>query len=316
MTLVFKRTAGGDTYREVGRKDTWTTAEARKHGASEEDLAEARGERARTSSNEHLPSRAGVVPPAPEPGSEDRNGLVDWSTIWGAVAAGEDWLVEPLLPARRATVTYSPAGAGKSLLALDVAVRLATGARVLARPAGAPAEVLYLDFEQTEDDLIERLAAMGYGPESELSHLRYYLLPSLPPLDTAEGGAAVIALARKYAAVLVVIDTTARVISGGENDADTFLGLYRHTIMPLKAEGRAVWRLDHAGKDLERGQRGSSAKRDDVDAVFELTAGDENTVRLRATKRRQSWIPEYIDLVKLEDPDLQQRQVVHLNARH
>ena len=43
----------------------------------------------------------------------------------------------------------------------------------------------------TPDDLDERLREMGYGPGSDLSNLHYATLPSLPPLDTPEGGKAV-----------------------------------------------------------------------------------------------------------------------------
>ena len=57
-----------------------------------------------------------------------------------------------------------------------------------------------------------------------------------------------------------MIDTTSRVIAGEEDRADTFLALYRHTMRPLKAAGVAVIRFDHAGKDLAKGERGSSAK--------------------------------------------------------
>jgi hypothetical protein len=163
-------------------------------------------------------------------------------------------------------------------------------------------DVLYLDMEMTTGDLSERLEDMGYSRDIDLTHLHYYLLPNLPPLDTAEGGAAVRDLAREHNAQLVIIDTTSRVISGGENDSDTLRALYTHTGLGLKADGRTVWRLDHAGKDRERGQRGTSAKNDDVDLVWELTAMDGQSVRLRATHRRQSWVDEHVDLVRLEEP--------------
>ena len=69
-------------------------------------------------------------------------------------------------------------------------------------------DVLYLDYEMTEDDLAERLESMGYGPDTDLSHLHYALLPSLPGLDQPEGGRAVVDLARSVGAQLVIIDTS------------------------------------------------------------------------------------------------------------
>lgn len=226
---------------------------------------------------------------------------VDWATFWAGDPKSEDWLIEPIIPRGRQVAMYSPAKQGKSLFALDVAVRAATGQRVLDRPAGNPLNVVYVDMEMTEGDLYERLEDMGYGPDSDLSHLHYYLLPSLPPLDTPEGGLALLAIARHHHADLVVVDTTSRVLDGAENDADTLRSFYMYTGLSLKADGIALWRLDHAGKDLGKGQRGTSAKNDDVDLVWELLAQDDG-IRLRATHRRQSWIPDTVDLLRLEDP--------------
>jgi hypothetical protein len=75
-------------------------------------------------------------------------------------------------------------------------------------------------------------------------------------------------------------------IDGIENDADTWLALYRHLIVPLKAAGRATVRLDHFGKDTTRGSRGSSAKTQDVDHVWELTAAGGTYLQLTRTHTR------------------------------
>src|SRR5262249_44777671 len=111
-------------------------------------------------------------------------------------------------------------------------------------------DVVYFDLEMTSDDLYERLEDLGYGPDDDLSHLHYYVLPSLYPLDGAVGGEEVVEIARYHEAEAVVIETTARATKGAENDADTLRAFYSYTGRPLKAEGRALLRTDHAGKDL------------------------------------------------------------------
>ncbi len=227
--------------------------------------------------------------------------LIDWHDLWAADPAPE-WQVEPLLAQGRSHALYATAKAGKSLLILDVAAALATGRAALDRPAGPPLTVLYLDLEMTRDDLRERLADLGYGPADDLSRLVYYQLPDLDAADTAEGGAAIVELARYHAADLVVIDTLARVLAGDENSADTFHAHYRHCGARLKADGRTVVRLDHAGKDLTRGQRGSSAKTGDVDVVWQLVARDAEHLDLRATHRRMAWVPELVSLHRATDP--------------
>lgn len=227
--------------------------------------------------------------------------LVDWPSFWASDHASETWAVYPLVPAGRAVSLYAPAKAGKSSVVLAAVAAAATGRRILGDVTPAePVDVLYLDYEMTEADLQERLVELGYGPEIGLSRLHYALLPSIPPLDTAAGAAAVVALAQAVSAALVVVDTFGRATEGEENDADTVRAFYRHTGIALKAAGVAVLRTDHSGKETERGQRGSSAKNDDVDVVWRLTRSSEG-VRLDRTHSRISWVPDRLDLRRHED---------------
>ncbi len=48
--------------------------------------------------------------------------------------------------------------------------------------------MLYLDRENPEDDVRERLRDMGLGPADDLSLLHYSHLGAWPPLDTTAGG--------------------------------------------------------------------------------------------------------------------------------
>lgn len=227
--------------------------------------------------------------------------LIDWDAFWNKDRKDEDWLLEPVLARGKSHALYAPSKGGKSEHALAWAACIAAGLKVLDRPEGAPLDVVYIDLEMTEEDLYERLEAMGFTADIDFSHLHYYLLPNLPNLDTPAGGDAVRNIARRRHAALVVIDTTSRVLGGSENDADTLRAFYMYTCLPLKADGRTLLRLDHSGKDLAKGQRGSSAKNDDVDIVWELTRR-EGGAMLRATHRRQRWVPETVALVRFDDP--------------
>jgi hypothetical protein len=60
-------------------------------------------------------------------------------------------------------------------------------------------------------------------------------------------------------------------------------------------------RIDHAGKDAKRGQRGTSAKNDDVDIVWEMTDRGHGEYLMQTTKRRVSWVQERIVLQRTED---------------
>lgn len=245
-------------------------------------------------------------------GPEDHQPLlgrwrINWAEFWDKDHPGEAWLCEPLIAAERGHALYAGAKTGKSLLVLEACAAIATGRPFLHKKQTAPQPVLYIDYEMTEADLHSRLEQMGYGPEDDLSNLHYVLMPQIEALDTPEGGQAIRDYAAHVGAVLVVVDTTARAASGDENAMETIRDMYRYTLMPLKAAGIATLRLDHAGKDVAKGQRGTSAKNDDVDIVWQLTAAKENsaTVKLEATHRRVGWEPltQTYEIARDGDPD-------------
>jgi hypothetical protein len=238
--------------------------------------------------------------------------LLDWADFWANDHGDAEWIAEPVIPRGRSTAMFAPGGTGKSLLSLYIATSVAVGRPIFGRKID-PCNVLYLDYEMTADDLAERLGNMGYGPDSDLSGLHYALLPGLPGLDQPEGGKAVLRMAEIVDAQLVVIDTFGRAVHGDENEADTVRSWYRNTGLHLKHAGRAFLRVDHAGKDVEKGQRGTSAKNDDVDVVWQMVAGDGGTFTLKAKKRRMSWVPEKVELVMRED-DVLEFNLLHGDA--
>lgn len=227
--------------------------------------------------------------------------LVDWQKFWAGDHADEDWLAWPLAPRGRAIALYAPAKAGKSSVVLAMAAALATGRPIFGRWPCEPTSVLYLDYEMTEADLQERLVDLGYSADDDMSNLHYALLPSLAPMDAQprEGAHAVLGLAEHLDAQLIVIDTFGRAVTGKESEADTVRSFYQYVGLALKAAGRTVLRLDHAGKDLEKGQRGSSAKADDVDVVWQLYRC-EGGVTLKRTHSRISWVPDIVNLLRRE----------------
>ena len=159
----------------------------------------------------------------------------------------------------------------------------------------------------SEADLRDRLEDMGYGPGSDLSRLSYALLPTLSPLDTAEGASALCAVLDRVQNawpshhLVVIIDTIGRAVSGEENSADTFRAFYQHTGIELKRRGCTWLRLDHAGKESSQGQRGSSAKGDDVDLVWRLVQ-TANGLQLQRELARMSWVPEHVTFKISESP--------------
>lgn len=210
---------------------------------------------------------------------------VDWHAAWKTQPDEVKWLIEPFLEVGTVNALFGKPGAGKSLVTLECALRLVRAGHV----------VVYVDDENRVVDLVERLQAFGATPE-ELDRLRCYNFAGLPALDTPAGGLHLLALAVTASASLVVLDTTSRLVQGHENDSDTFLQLYRCSLVPLKKRGITVLRLDHPGKDETRGQRGSSAKEGDVDTIWRLTKETETTFRLEREKSRSGHGENIVDL--------------------
>jgi len=211
---------------------------------------------------------------------------LDWDALW-ADDDEEEWIHDPLLPARRSVVIYSAPKVGKSLLMLEMAVAISRG-EVFLDYTGRQVRVLYVDFENDpRGDVRSRLQAMGYSP-GDLDGLDYLSYPSMAGLDTERGALELLEAVKAYGSEVVIIDTVSRAVDGEENSNDTYLQMYRHTGLALKRAGVAVIRLDHSGKDETKGQRGASAKSGDVDAVWKLTRVTEDRFRLECTDSRMS----------------------------
>lgn len=244
----------------------------------------------------------------PTAGEPDSPGLylarfeVNWSTVWDE-AADVDWLIEPLIVKGRGHSIYAQAKQGKSLLTLNLCANAALGRATLHRPAGTRLRTLYVDMEMGNADLVERLYDMGFDEDDNFEGWLHYLsLPSLHPLDTEQGGQELVDYATHIGADLVVVDTISRAVEGDENESDTYRAFFRHTGMRLKAAGITWVRIDHAGKDKGKGQRGSSAKNDDVDVVWELTRMEDGGVLLKSTHKRLGFVPDKIELDRSDDP--------------
>ena len=200
----------------------------------------------------------------------ERLPVVDWYDAWQGAAA-EEWIIEPLIAARRLVAIYSAPKVGKSLLMLELAYHVSCGTRVLGVTPPRPYRVLYVDFENDlQGDVIPRLTNIGADP-TRLDNLQYLTFPTLAGLDSEKGARELLAAVHTYRCEIVIIDTVSRSVDGEENVNDTWLKFYRQTGLRLKQAGVAMVRLDHSGKDETKGQRGGSAKGGDIDAVWRLT---------------------------------------------
>jgi len=232
-----------------------------------------------------------------QPAAPDHILFVNWHDFWADETDTAEWLLEDVIALGRGHAIYATHKQGKSLFLLWVAATLAT--------THTHIDVIYLDYEMSPADIRERLEDMGHGPASDLARLHYAFAPAIHPLDTPQGAtqlADIIDTHTDPARHLVVfIDTFGRAVEGEENSNDTTRSFYRWTGTMLRNR-HATWaRLDHAGKDNTKGQRGGSAKGDDVDIIWKL-ARQDNGIRLHRDNARMSWVPETVTYTIAADP--------------
>ena len=209
---------------------------------------------------------------------EDRFAPIDWEQLWETDDEDAEYLPGMLLERGQQISLIGDGKSGKSLLQAEWCVKAITGKSFLNDVTCDPLVVLYLDAENSRRDLKLRLKSLGATPEM-LKGLVYLSFPPFKPLDSEDGAQQVMALIQKYQPDVVILDTVSRFIKGKENDSDTWLTLYRTLHRRLKALKISGIRLDHFGKDAEKGGRGSSAKSQDIDHVWELAVVEETETR-------------------------------------
>lgn len=191
------------------------------------------------------------------------------------------WLVPGVLPDRGIFQLWGAPNVGKSFVAIDLALSVATGQQWMEVPV-EPRDVLYVAMEGSWDlgQRIQAWAAQhGCQPdrffavvESEVS-LQDGVLVATVVDAAAEAGAS---------PSLVIIDTLALALGGDENSTRDMSTAVR-TLKRLSNElGALVGLVHHTGWDKSR-ERGSSALRAAVDTAIECERG-----RLRCSKQRSA----------------------------
>ena len=219
--------------------------------------------------------------PEPQPEAPQAAGQLPLKVIrfHEAVAAldAEDF-VEGLLVKGAMSVVYGESNSGKTFFALDLALHVATGRRWREREV-EQGFVLYLALEGSHA-ILNRVAAFKAEHGLEGQHLPFAIVPvSLNLLDPEADAQKVVDTARAVAAEygvqpsLIVVDTLARAIAGGNENAPEDMGSLIRTGDALRegAPAHVMW-IHHSGKDQARGARGHSSLRAATDTEIEVVS--------------------------------------------
>ena len=239
----------------------------------------------------------------PDP-RESIPGSVDLCDLFSMPSHQETWIASRLVSEGRLVSLVGPAKSGKSLLALNCAAAIASGRDFLGEPT-KQCTVLYIDQENSaQADVKPRLEQMGYKWTDLEEHFILSSLGKFDDFNTEQGANALIALLKKNDDKVVFIDTIARVVTGKENDNDTYNDLYRYLERQIKSLGISLTRLDHVGLNADNRPRGASAKLGDVDMTVILSRPSYSKMRLKIEGSRMptTWTETVLTIV--EKPNL------------
>jgi hypothetical protein len=220
-------------------------------------------------------------------------------------------LIEGFIMRRENICLYGPPKVGKSFVALDVALSIATGLPVFGKLATKhTGNVVYLSGEG-HGGFSARIAAWCHARNIKRDdNLPFFYKAGVP--QTANGVAEAMTYLEgihsqlKDAPQIIVIDTMARSMSGMDENSSGDAGKYLDMTEALRVgiNGGTVISIAHSGKDPTRGIRGSTALAAGLDAVWFCEKNEENgTVKMSAQylKDAENLGPFHFRLRHVED---------------
>ncbi len=208
-----------------------------------------------------------------------------------------EYLVEGLIPKKSLAEIHAPPGAGKSFLALDISLAVASGRSWNGREVDR-GNVLYVAAEGSSG-LPQRVAAWKHA--AEVSPGRQGVWFSTQPLQLLER-ASVLEFAEAVRDMghggisLLVIDTFARCFAGGDENSSRDMGVAIDAADLLRTVlDCAVLIIHHTRKDGEV-ERGSTALRGALDVMMAVRLEGEGELTLSCEKMKDAAEFERIDL--------------------
>jgi hypothetical protein len=207
-----------------------------------------------------------------------------------------EYLVEGVLPAAANGVLYGVSGTGKSFVALDWALSIASGQVSWMGRGLRPGPVVYVAAEG-QAGLTQRIQAWmhanGVATEPDL-----YIIPdAVQLLDVMDGRALLDAIKARIAEspVLIILDTLAKCMPSGDENSTQDMGLVTASQDYLRGQtGAHVLFIHHPMKhgDLERGNSSLRAAQD----VMLLLKSEDGYLTLESTKMRDGPALERLSL--------------------
>ena len=223
-----------------------------------------------------------IEPPWPEPPEEPAESQLD--RFLGRLVTDEamesqpppEYLIDGVLVRDSLAVLYGPSGSGKTFVAIDWQLSVATGSWWQGRKV-VKGPVLFVAAEGS-GGLGARISAWKH---SRTFHGDAGLRIFPEPVNLLDPVASdvVAQAAKRIGAVLVVVDTVARSMPGGDENSAKDIGLVVENADVIRRMSTAtVLLVHHTGKDLSAGMRGHSALRGALATSVECKGGEGRLV--------------------------------------
>lgn len=187
-----------------------------------------------------------------------------------------EYLIDGVVPKAGLVVVYGASTSGKTFMAIDIVAAVARGTtwRDCAVTQG---RVGYIVAEGA-GGFRNRLKA--YARHNEINDFEIALLAGAPNFGEKKDITDLIHAMRKWGRMdLIVVDTFAQVMSGGDENSGEDVGrALGHCRTIHEVTGATVMLIHHSGKDETRGARGWSGLRAAADAELEVARCDNDRV--------------------------------------
>lgn len=228
-----------------------------------------------------------------------------------------EWLIEDHLPKDSCGIIYGKFGALKSFYALEMALSIAYGIPFLDHWGTKQQHVIYiagegkLGYKKRIQAWMKSRGIDGTDGKFSLICKRFNLC------DDGKSVNSIIRHVKKKLApgesVLIIFDTLARNKSGSDND-DEVMGKVIASMDTIKEaiDGSTVFAVHHAGKDLTRGARGSTALPAAMEVSIEVTRTEDGAkIHFEKQKDIEEIDDYYVKAEKIDIGDGKSSLVLH-----
>ena len=196
------------------------------------------------------------------------------------------WQVDGHLPRGGFIVLYGPSGGGKTFVGLDLALSVSTGLEWGGNDVGQ-GHVVYVSAEGSSG-LNQRIKAwQTYRDNSRPLANIHFVTDAVNLLDAPQVLEFIAGIKSQHEApALVVLDTLARCLVGGDENSAQDMGKAIYAVDLIRKEtGAAVMVIHHTTKANPETERGSSSLRGAADTMM-LVRNDDGRITLTCEKQK------------------------------